>query len=423
MVATACTKSSDEEPVNDTATGTVTIWAQQGQEKEAAALQEAVDSFNTGQSDIKAELKFIPEADYSNTVQVTKPEELPDVLMVDGPKIANMVYNKKIGPLTELISADTKGNALPAMLTQGVVDGKLYALGQFESGLGLWGNKKLLDAAGVKYPTKLDEAWTAEEFSAALKTLAAKDGDGKVINLNENDSVFNGEFGTFAFSPILYSAGGGLMRNDKAVGVLDSPESVQAMKTFASWKTYVDPNSNNDAFPTGKVALSWVGHWMYPDYSKALGDDLVLMPLPNFGKGTKSGHGSWTWGVSAKSKNPKAAGKFLDHLLGDESVLAMTKANGAVPGTRTALAKSDLYKPGGKLAMYSEALDKPCGDAVLASCVVVTRVQSAGYPIISTQFAAAMFAIYQGKDAQDELTKAAKAIDQDFADNQGYKLD
>jgi multiple sugar transport system substrate-binding protein len=385
-------------------------------------LQEAVTAFNSSQEQIKAELRLIPEKDYSNTLQVTKPADLPDVLMIDGPTIASMVYNKKIRPLTELISAETKANALPAMLAQGVVDGKLYGLGQFEAGLGVWGNKKLLDAAGVKYPTTLAEAWTADQFTAAIKALAAKDGDGKVLDIKENYDVFNGEWGTFGFAPIIYSAGGALLRNGKAAGALDSPESVQALKTMASWRPYVDPNSKDDAFATGKVALSWVGHWTFPDYDKALGSDLVLMPLPNFGKGTKSGHGSWTWGISAQSKNPVGAGKFMDHLLSDAPVAAMTAANGAVPGTKTALARSELYKPGGKLAMFSAQLDKPCDAAVVESCVVVTRAQTAGYPVVSKQFAAAMVATYQGGDAKAELSKAAMAIDQDFTDNQGYEL-
>ena len=38
----------------------------------------------------------------------------------------------------------------------------------FDSGLGMYGNKRLLDAAGVKYPKSLDDAWTADEFQAAL---------------------------------------------------------------------------------------------------------------------------------------------------------------------------------------------------------------------------------------------------------------
>lgn len=403
-------------------TGTITIWASQGQPKEAAALQATIQTFNTSQTAIKAQLKLIPEADYPKTVAATGADALPDVLMVDGPTAANLVYDGKLSPIGDQISPATKANATPAMKAQGTIDGKLYILGQFDSGLGVWGNKKLLDAAGVSYPTGLDDPWTAQEFTAALGKLSGKDPDGKVLDVKENYPVFNGEWGSFGFSPILYSAGAGLLKDGKAQGTLDGPQAVGAMTTFAGWKRYVDANTKDDAFVKGKVALSWVGHWVYPDYSKALGKDLVLLPLPDFGNGVKSGHGSWAWGISTGSKNAKAAGKFLDHLLGDEPVTAMTTANGAVPGTVSALSKSDAYKPGGPLALYAEQLNKPCGgDTADATCVVVTRPVTAGYPIVSRQFALALNAIYKGRDPKSELQKAAKAIDTDFSDNGGYR--
>ena len=45
---------------------------------------------------------------------------------------------------------------------------------------------------------------------------------------------------------------------------------------------YVDPNIDDAAFTKKRVALSWVGHWVYQDYVLAAGDDLVVLPLPNF---------------------------------------------------------------------------------------------------------------------------------------------
>jgi multiple sugar transport system substrate-binding protein len=426
LLATACGGGSASEGGDaaeaGSGTGTIQIWAQQGQEKEVAAIQETVAKFNSSQSDVKADLRLIPEADYNNSVNAAKVEDLPDVLMVDGPNTASMVYNRKLSPIDEFISPATKANATAPILQQGTIDGKLYVLGQFESGLGIWGNKKLLDAAGVKYPTGLSDAWTAKEFGEALAALAAKDDDGKVLDVKEN-YTFTGEWTTYGFSPLLYSAGAGLIKDGKAAGTLDSPQAVQAMETFVSWKKYIDPNTNDDAFTKGKVALSWVGHWTYPDYREALGDDLVLLPLPDFGNGVKTGHGSWTWGISATSKNAKAAGTFLDTLLADEAVKAMTAANGAVPGTTSVLEASEPYQEGGPLRLYYEQLSKPCGDAADASCAVVTRPLTAGYPVITNQFAGAFKAIYEGADAKAQLEKAAKAIDTDFADNGGYAIE
>jgi multiple sugar transport system substrate-binding protein len=198
---------------------------------------------------------------------------------------------------------------------------------------------------------------------------------------------------------------------------------VSALKTFQSWKSDIDPNTDGNAFAKGRVALSWVGHWMYPTYSKALADDLVVLPLPDFGNGPKSGQGSWAWGIGADTENAKAAGAFLDYLLNDANVTAMTTANGAPPATMSALAASPLYKQGGPLQLFADQLAQPCGDTDISkSCVAVTRPVTAGYPTVTAKFNEALNTIYSGGDPKDALSKAARAIDQDFSDNADYKL-
>ncbi|MGW8955934.1 ABC transporter substrate-binding protein [Streptomyces sp. NPDC055709] len=401
--------------------GTISVWAHQGQKSEDSALQNAVSTFNSSQDKIKVSLKLIPGSDYTKTITTTSASELPDVMEFDGPTMASFAYNKKLAPISSHVSPGTIENVTDAIKAQGTFNGELYGLGMYDSGLGLYGNKKLLDAANVKYPRGLDDSWTAVEFTAALKKLAAKDSDRKPLDLQEGNGL-GSEWGTYGFSPIVWSAGGTLLKDGEATGSMDSSAVVQAMTTFQSWKKYVDPNTDGNAFPKKRVALSWVGHWMYPAYSQALGDNLVALPLPDFGSGPKTGQGSWGWGIGAGSQNAKAAGAFLDYLLNDVNVTAMTTANGAPPATKTVLAQSPLYKKGGPLELFTEQLAKPCGDTVITnSCVAVTRPVTAGYPVVTSKFSEALNAIYGGADPQSALSKAARAIDQDFSDNDGYK--
>ncbi|WP_246113814.1 sugar ABC transporter substrate-binding protein [Streptomyces montanus] len=402
--------------------GDITIWAHQGQASEDKALQDAVASFNSSQTDVQASLRLIPADDYTRTITATDASDLPDVLEFDGPTMANFIYNRKLTPISSYVSSKTVDNATDAIKDQGTADGQLYGLGMFDSALGLYGNKQLLDAAGVDYPKGLSDAWTDEQFTDALKKLATKDSDGKVLDIQEAEGLGT-EWGTYGFSPILWSAGGKLIQDDKATGVMNTPEAVDAFKTFQSWKPYVDPNTDANAMTARRVALSWVGHWLYPAYSKALGSDLVIMPLPDFGNGPKTGQGSWAWGLGAETKNGKAAGKFLDFLLNDQSVTAMTNANGAPPGTKSVLATSPLYKRGGPLQLFAEQLDKPCGDVdITKSCVAVTRPITAGYPVITSEFSSAVNSIFGGTDPESALSEAARAIDRDYADNDDYKL-
>ncbi|GAA2805676.1 sugar ABC transporter substrate-binding protein [Saccharopolyspora taberi] len=425
VLATGCVGASRQAgPEAGSGTGTITMWALQGQQPlEVAALRDVVAEFNRSGSGITVQLRLIPEADYPKTLAATRPEDMPDVAEIDGPTMSNLVYNGKLAPLEDFVSPATRANATDAILVQGTAEnGRLYSLGMYDSGLGIFGNRKLLDTAGVRYPTGIDDAWTAEEFTTALRALARAAPGGKALDLSEYRG-FDNEWGTYGFSPAVESAGAHLIQDGKAGGTLDSEAAVRTVQTIASWRPYVDPNTDTAAFTSGRVALSWVGHWQYPTYARALGSDLVVLPLPDFGLGTKTGQGSWAWGIGAGTHNAKAAGKFIDHLLSDRSVERITQASGAPPGTKSVLARSPLYRPGGALELFGTGLARTCGTKpVTKACVAVPRPVTAGYPTITEQFAGAFTAAYQGADARAELARAARAIDRDFADNGGYRL-
>jgi multiple sugar transport system substrate-binding protein len=415
----ACSSSSNVQ--TGSAKGNITIWAHIGQDSENSALQAAIAGFNSSQSDITATLKLVPADAYTKTITATATSQLPDVMEMDGPTVANFVYNKKLTPISSYVSKQTIDNATDGIKAEGTVSGKLYALGMYDSGLGMYGNKKLLNAAGVSYPSGLSDAWTSQQFLDVLKKLAAASPNHVAIDIGE--SALNGEWGTYAFAPIVWSAGGQLINNGKAEGVLDTSKVAAALKQFQAWKPYVDPNADGNAFTNGRVALDWTGHWTYPGYSKAVGSDLVVLPLPNFGDGPKTGQGSWTWGITAGSRNAMAAGKFLDYLLNDQNVSAMTGANGAPPATKSVLAQSTLYKAGGALYLFAQQLALPCGStSITSSCVAVTRPVTAGYPVVTTQFSSALNNIWNGADPMTALTKAAHLIDVDFQDNNNYQV-
>lgn len=402
--------------------GTLNVWAVDGQAAENDALKKIISNFESSQSKIKVNLKLFPSDQYTKAVNSAAPGDLPDVLDFDGPTLASFVYNGKMAPLKGSVSDATLSNQTESITAQNTVDDAVYGVGMMNAGLALWGNKKLLDTAGVAYPTSPEKAWTADEFTGVLDKLAAVVPGGKPLDLSEQYG-FAGEWGTCCSAgPVIWSGGGTMLKDNKASGVLDSEANVKSLTKFASWKKYTDPNADGLAFTSGRVALSWVGHWTYPTY-KALGNDLVSIPLPNFGKGTKTASGTFAWGMGSGSKNGAAAGKFLDFLMTDESVRTYTDANGAPPATKTALAASDLYGPGKQLALLGDQLSKACGpeDQIDDTCVSVTRPVTAGYPVVTDQVGKAQAAIYAGKDAKEALSAAARAIDQTFSDNDGYK--
>lgn len=392
----------------------LTAWAHAGQAAERDALLALVRRFNGSHDDVRVDLTLIPEGGYNAQVQAAAAAgDLPDLLEFDGPFLYNYVWQRHLLPLAALLPQELLDDLLPTIRLQGSYQGRLYALGQFDSGLGLWGRRSLLASVGARTPRHADEAWSNAEFNDILQGLSRRDADGAVIDLKLN---LSGEWITYAFLPLLVSAGADLASRRQpwhASGVLDSPAAVAAMTEVQSWisRGWVDANVDDAAFTQGRVALAWGGHWDYPRYRKAWGSDLVLLPLPDFGHGSKTGMGSWQWGITRRCQKPQAAAAFLRFLLRPESVLTMTAANGAVPARLAARKRSPLYGAAGPLALFAEQL---------LGGHAVARPRTPAYPIITSAFQQAFTAIRNGADVYQALRRAAHMIDEDIRDNRGY---
>ena len=412
LLVAACT------PVGDDAGGrtVVSVWAHSGQAAEREVLQAQIKRFNREQQAIRARLTLLPEGAYNGQVQASAlADDLPCVLEFDGPYVYNYVWQGKLIPLDDFVTPALRRDLLPSILAQGAYRRRLYTVATFDSGLGLYARKSMLTEIGARIPQGPGSAWSVAEFNAVLKRLRKFDADGRVLDLKLN---YSGEWFAYGFSPVLQSAGGDLVDRGmyrSADGVLNGAAAVKAMAQLQTWirDGYVDPDLDDGAFVQGRVALSWVGHWEYPRYHKAVGDDLVVLPLPDFGQGTRTGQGSWNWGITTSCTRPRAAWRFLAFLLRPEEVAAMSSANGAVPATRTAIMRSPLYKSDGPLHLFAEQL---------LDGYSVPRPQTPAYPIISSAFEQAFRDVQNGGDVQAVLNRAVAVIDRDIRDNKGYPL-
>lgn len=396
--------------------GTVTlnVWSHSGQPGERETLEAQVSRFNASQSEVRVQLTTLPERSYNAQVQsAALAGELPDLLEFDGPYLYSYVWQGELVPLDGLLDPEIRADLLPTILDQGTFAGRLYSVGTFDSGLAIYARRSLLEEAGVRIPESPAAAWKLEEFETALAALARKDEDGAVLDLKLN---YPGEWLTYAFSPLIQSAGGDLIDRHghrTAAEMLNGPAARKALRRVQAWfeEGYVDPNVDDAAFTQGRVSLSWVGHWEFPRYAARFGDDLALVPLPDFGTGTKTGQGSWNWGVTTGCRHPDRAVRFLEFLLRPAEVLAMANANGAVPATRTAINRSPLYRKGGPLRLFVEQLQ---------GGFAVPRPRTPAYPVITSAFQRAFLDIRHGADVGEALDKAVALIEQDIEDNRGY---
>jgi multiple sugar transport system substrate-binding protein len=150
---------------------------------------------------------------------------------------------------------------------------------------------------------------------------------------------------------------------------------------------------------------------MHKPYKEALGDDLVLVPLPDYGTGSRTSQGGWQWTITKAAGDPDAAWKWIEYTLQPENMTPYAAANSA-PASRTSVLEADpLYREGGDLHLLVSQL----GDGSS-----VARPPHPSYATVSSAYREAVQEIIDGADVQGALDKAAKTIDDDLEDNEFY---
>jgi multiple sugar transport system substrate-binding protein len=396
-------------------TSSITIQAHQGNQDEADELEAIVERFNASQDTVEASVTFVPEADYASTLSgQSAGGELAstDIVEMDASFAFNYAWNGDLQPIDECVDDELLDDLLPSIIEQGTYAGDLWALGMFDSGLGLWASRSALEEVGARIPESPDDAWTIDEFDQILADLQAAGWD-QPLDLKINYG--QGEYYSYGFAPIIWSSGGDLIDRDTyetAEGMLNSPEAVAAMERYQAWheNDYVDDNEDDAAFIEGRSAISWVGHWETARYTEELGDDLVLVPLPDFGEGTRTGQGSWQWAIGADA-DFDAACEFMQFLMEPEQIESMTTAAGAIPA-RTSVAETyEITAEGGPGHLYvvqhEEGLSVP-------------RPPHPSYQTISSAYNEAVGTIISGGDVQGTLDEAVAVIDEDLEANDYY---
>jgi multiple sugar transport system substrate-binding protein len=223
------------------------------------------------------------------------------------------------------------------------------------------------------------------------------------------------EFFTWGFSPVIQSAGADLVdrRTWRATGTLNSPAAVKALTIVQGWATadYVDPDEVDRAFTSGRVAISWVGHWEFGRYSAAFGPDLVIVPLPRFGARTVTGIGGWHWGLTRATPDLDAGWAFLRFLMQPHNQLRWSALVYNLPATKSVAARSPQFRVGGPERLYYD---------LIIGGYAVPRPQTPAYPVISGTFSDAFGEIMGGADVRTTLDRVARTIDEDMIAHGSY---
>lgn len=338
--------------------------------------------------------------------------DTPDIIVLDYLYTPLYYDLGLVNPLDSYISKDLYEDFLPTVVAESTYDGHLVSTAQFDSGLAFWANKGMLEKAGVRIPTGIDDAWDKPEFEDALARLKASGVPYPlVIRQNRPFSLY------YQYQPIIASFGGNYINENTMLteGALDSTETIEAFD-YITWLCdmgYMDPACDYETgfFEQKENALSLIAHFKYNQYHAALGDDLILVPLPNFGHGVFTGNGSivWTMTTAAVERGiDDVAWKVMEATLRPDYMRMVTDFNGAPPARNSVINEVDAFKEGGTLYLYRQQLQR--GNFVLRP---LTRAHGTLVSTLESVYAD----VIGGADAAATLKKAAKNIDQIIIEN------
>ncbi|MDW6005330.1 extracellular solute-binding protein [Vibrio mangrovi] len=387
------------------------MWRHLANIREMKASAMAVERFNQSQHRWKIVQENIPEASYTQLITAAaKAEQLPCVIDLDQPLVPNFAWNQFLRPLDGLIDA----RILDALNSsgKGTYQGKTYSVGQFDAALALFTRKSLLKKIGVRTPT-LTHPWSKDEFMEVLDKIKATRTYQYPFDIRSNDMT---EWLPYALSPMMLSWGADLINRNNYVevnGILNSPKAIEFGHWLYSLVTnhYIERHPADDkGLLTGRVAIQYHGSWAVGEFERVLGDDLAILPVPDFGHGPVIGGGSWQWAVTTDCPYPEGAKAFLTHMVSTKEIATVSISANAIPTLPAATSLTQDFAPNGKWRIFYE----------FSARFAKVRPETPAYAVISSSYKKAINAILDGEDPQIALDYAVDNIEAAIEHNKGY---
>ena len=414
IVLSACGRAGESDGGGgggaDGETTELTMWTHSaGNPAELEVYEKIVADFNESQDGYEVVMESFPQGAYNDAIVAAAASgDLPCLLDMDGPIVPNWAWAGYIQPL-ELDPAVTD-DLLPTAV--GMYQDEVYSAGYWDAALAIFARQSVLDDNGIRVPT-FEEPWTQEEFDEALTTLQGA-GYETPLDIGAEDT---GEWWSYAYSPMLQSAGGDLIDRDTmltADGALNGPEAVEFFTWFQGlFDDGLASDSGeigNEEFNNDEVALSYTGVWNAMDSLDAVGDDLLILPPPDLGNGPVIGGASWQWGISAECDAADGAREYLEFSFKPEYVAEFADKQVVIPAIAEAEELSESFGEGDPLQPFVE----------LSQRYALERPPTPAYPVISSVFERAAKDIMNGADVQSTLDQAVQEIDANIESNDGY---
>jgi len=283
---TACGGGSVTGNREDTEGRTVVqIW-HQATDAAAQKLGELIEKFNGEQEDYTVEAQFIPGTEVEfmpRLVSAITNDQGPDLVLGNGnpSALGQIIETGKIVALDDLLS--TGETPLdPASIPQGMLDastfdGTLYSLPTDGGDYAMFYNKAMFAEAGI---TDVPTTWA--EVAEAAAALTTPDRYGIYLPIGSGSY---GEWTSFTWQSVLWSAGGEFLTEDNSDIAFDTPEGIAALKAWTdivgaghAYPSSMADSNQNQGFPgfiAGEYAMFTGGAYNLATVREGLGEENV----------------------------------------------------------------------------------------------------------------------------------------------------
>jgi len=324
---------------------------------EGAALEQLISDFNASQD--KIVVKGVSSPDMTKQLaSMSSGKGAFDISDNFASNIASWSNQGVLLPLDEfkLDTSDFPGSVMKQL----IVDGHLYSVPIATHNFQLIYNKKLLDEAGVKPPTTMDE------LAAAIKKLTKVDASGNVTQLGLGLTDVSAGLKTLG-----YAFGGDWNRDGKPTptdpgfvkGVQFYYDNVVAPVTPAAYNKFVAGfgpyMSDQDSFAQGKIAMVFDGEWR-SKFNTAAKMDWGVVPVP--GETPNLLGSTWvdvsTLFIPANTQHKAEAAQFLQYMISPPAMEKFSHVLANLPG-RLSLIDSATYNDLPNFKVWLDALKNP----------------------------------------------------------------
>ncbi len=346
----AATAAATEVAKTPTPAGPVTlVWGFWGSPEEKASHERVAQAFMKQYPDIKIEYFFAPWDQYFDTLKTRwaggDTKAIPDVMfMWPTPSYAARGVLENLQPYIEKDGYNLK-DYWPYLLDSARYKGDVYGLPRDIESHALYYNKKLFDAAGVKYPT---DEWSWDDLLAAAEKLTIKDASGRVTQY-----ALGMEGGKW---PMWVGQAGGQVLDDlvnPSKCTLDTPQALKGLQFFYDLMakgyairsaTMSQQGGDSAVFQAGQVAMIIQNSSRVADFTanKNLDYDVAAVPLMKNGQRWNINGGA-AWVMSASSQHKQAAWTFIKWLQSSGGGETMYTKNGEIfPALRSVAGSPDF---------------------------------------------------------------------------------